>query len=186
MKLIPLSKTGPNKGKYFAMVDDEDYPKLIGFNYHIFPDDNNLYARRHIYNNGKKIGSSYMHYDITGKNGMDHHDKYGLNNQKYNLRDGSASQNAMNKRKAKNCSSKYKGVHLRKQKHKRKDGVIVIYTSWAVGIKKDGVQLFLGQYQNEEEAGWHYDIAALYFFGEFASFNFPERVKSYMDKYKKL
>jgi hypothetical protein len=170
MKLIELSKQGPSKGKYFAMVDDEDYERLSKYNYHLLPDENNLYARRSVYEDDIRK-YSMMHQDITGQKNTDHKNKNGLDNQRHNLRPSTTSQNAMNKRKQKNASSKYKGVSLAIKKRIRKDGSLYIYKSWKCGIKVNGIAIHLGSHKTEEHAAIAYNKACEKYFGEFCSPN---------------
>ena len=73
------------------------------------------------------------------------------------------SQNMMNRTKAEQTTSKYKGVHLNPKLNK-----------WAVEVKCEGKRINLGLFENEEEAARAYDAKALELFGEFAAINFPE------------
>ena len=87
MKKIPLSK---NK---FTLVDDESYELLMFFTWCV---DGNGYAVSETFST-KRIS---MHRFINGTPiGMqtDHIDGDKLNNQKYNLRNATKSQNALNK-----------------------------------------------------------------------------------------
>ena len=88
---------------------------------------------------------------------VDHIDHNGLNNQRSNLRNCTASQNRMNKI----CTSRsgYKGVSLN-------EGLI------QSRIKINGNTRHLGYFKTKELAAKAYDIAAKKYQGEFANLNF--------------
>jgi AP2 domain/HNH endonuclease len=92
---------------------------------------------------------------------VDHVNGNGLDNRKANLRQATAQEQAWNRKKQGNCSSKYKGVCW--SKHARK---------WVVHIKIDYQQVYLGYFKDEVEAALAYDEAARKNFGEFARTNF--------------
>jgi hypothetical protein len=156
MKFIPLTQ-----GK-FAKVDDEDYDWLMQWKWcavQVKPKCGELwYAGR--YPNIK------MHREIAARDGLpqvDHQDSDGLNNQRYNLRPCTSSQNHQNKRKTPNCSSQYKGVCAYGSKW-----VAYIYVT-VHGVYK---RLNLGYFTDEVEAAYKYDRAAIEHFGKFAKLNF--------------
>lgn len=121
MKLIPLSPNSKKiSGKYFAMVDDEDYEWLIKFTWSVQFDLNTIYAVRHTSRKLGKQKTIKMHREILGitnpKIKIDHIDHNGGNNQRSNLREATCSQNSMNKSCVKNSSSKYIGVYVLQRK----------------------------------------------------------------------
>lgn len=146
-KLIPLTQ-----GKY-AMVDNEDFDKLKDINW--------CYNNRYAKNN--KIGLMHRYIINTPIDSFtDHINQNGLDNRKSNLRLCNQSQNMANVKPIKNKSSKYKGVYWNKKEHK-----------WYVQIKnKKFGNIFLGVFDNEEEAGRAYDLKAIEIHGEFAVLNF--------------
>ena len=91
---------------------------------------------------------------------IDHEDHNKDNNDISNLRECSAMQNMMNRRKQVGCSSKYKGVCW--------DRVI---EKWRSGIKIAGKSTHLGLFTCEILAAISYNDAAVVAFGEFASLN---------------
>jgi hypothetical protein len=110
-----------------------------------------------------------MHRFILGatdrKVKVDHKDRDGLNNQRYNLRPSTNGQNNMNSSKRSDGnSSKYKGVCW----HKR-------YGKFQAGIKLNGRSKYLGMFTDELQAALAYDAAAREHFGEFALCNFPPK-----------
>ena len=91
---------------------------------------------------------------------IDHIDRDRFNNCITNLRFVTRSQNCMNRTKQSNSTSAYKGVswHIRDNK-------------WRASIKKDYVNIHLGNYTTEEEAARAYNRRALELFGEYAFLN---------------
>ncbi len=169
MKQISLSKTGKNKGLYFALVDDWNYDYLNQFSWHVVKHKDKRYARRITVD-----GFIYMHKEIMALKGngmIDHEDGNGLNCQEYNLRFSNYSQNNANKKSAKNSTSKYIGVHWFTRKKK-----------WKAQIQKDKKVICLGSYDDEEIAAMAYDKAAKEIHGEFANLNFKMKSLTNKDK----
>jgi hypothetical protein len=154
MKEIPLTQ-----GK-FALIDDEDFWDIIKYHWSAVEDKTRdvWYAVRQ-YN--KK--SVYMHrhiLGITNKLKTDHIDGNGLNNQKYNIRACTDSQNQMNVNKRIENSSKYKGVSYHKK-----------WNKWVANIRIHGKRIYLGGFISEIEAAQIYNQKALELFGNFAKIN---------------
>ena len=115
-KQIKLSQQGKNRGKYVALVDDEDFEGLNKYRWSAMPVGRTVYAVRNI--NGKMIT---MHAYLCGRDGfeVDHIDGDGLNNSRLNLRIATREQNARNRKII--AGRKYKGVQpIRSQKSKKK------------------------------------------------------------------
>lgn len=155
MKLLSLTK-----GK-IARVSDEDYASLNRYKW--TADERRIkgrvfwYARRN--ERGCKI---YMHQEVAASMGIagtriDHHDGDGLNNQRDNLRPATHQQNLQNKRKAANCTSRFKGVSWDKRR-----------STWRAYIVLDYRQKHLGYFTTEEAASAAYARAARRLFKEFA------------------
>ena len=94
---------------------------------------------------------------------VDHRDGAPLNNTRANLRLCTCSQNHANRRKFKNGTSIYKGVHLRKYSK---------IPRWYTVIKDNGILRNLGSFTDEQEAARAYDREALRLYGDFARLNF--------------
>lgn len=157
MKQIPLTK-----GK-FAIVDDEDYESLIGFNWK----DSRGYAVFRSYEGKKPNGITkwgktiMMHRIIINApegSDVDHINRNTLDNRKCNLRICTRSQNMGNQRAQEGKTSKYKGVYWDRK-------------WWRAAIQCNGIGKKLGYYTKEIDAAKAYNEAALKLFGEFARLN---------------
>jgi hypothetical protein len=118
--------------------------------------------RRTVYAFGKIDGkATYLHsllapdWDL-----VDHADGDGLNNCRYNLRDGSGFRNNANKRMLRSNTSGYKGVGWNERKGK-----------WVARIGVNRKPIHLGYFSTPEEAAHAYDEAAIRYFGEYAMTN---------------
>ncbi|KKN85747.1 hypothetical protein LCGC14_0275520 [marine sediment metagenome] len=161
MKEIPLTQG------FVSLVDDEDYEWLSLWKW---------YAAVSVQAGGpravrvapKADGGSghriiYMHrviLDAQPGEDVDHANHDTLDNQRKNIRRCTRSQNLMNSRKRLGCSSRYKGVYWHKRDRR-----------WLAQIQKEGKRYHLGCFSNERDAACAYDLAAVEYFGEFASPN---------------
>lgn len=157
MKQIPLTCG------LVALVDDEDYPMISQFKWHV-QQTRVLYAVR-------RFGETkqYMHRMILGltdrKDQVDHIDFDGLNNQKSNLRLSTPSQNQAHKIKQSRkggSDSRFKGV----TKYKK-----TFRNPWQARIIVDKKVIYLGRFTSELEAAKAYNTAAKIHFGSFAIVN---------------
>lgn len=161
-----------------VLVDDDDYDKLISFNwYAIYEPNGAFYAVRGFRNNGRKYIIS-MHRQILGLTHgdgkiVDHIDVNSANNCKSNLRICTNAENSRNKRKKKNCSSSYYGVYLYKQKYfnKTKNEWAATPPKWKAQICFNDKKIHIGHYKTEKEAALAYNKMAKELFGEFAPLN---------------
>jgi hypothetical protein len=152
----------------YTKVDPDVYYEKCRFRWFL-SDGKKSYPARTIKIGHRNIRKSFLHREIfkprKGKI-VDHRDKDPFNNLRSNLRQASYSQNAINRPKRKNTSSKYIGVNWNKNARK-----------WCASIrchpKGRSVVKHLGYFRDEIEAARAFDIAALKYHKDFANLNFP-------------
>ncbi len=154
MKLIKLSGAEDT----YTIVDDEDYGELSRWTwaYH-----KNGYAYRATSSWGKCL-KFFMHREIMnapeGKD-IDHINGDKLDNRKPNLRICTRSQNMANMRRSRGASQ-YKGVIWDNSRQR-----------WQARITVNYKGIYLGRFDSETEAARAYNVAALHYFGSYASLN---------------
>ncbi len=158
MKKIVLSQ------RRYALVDNSDFDYLNQWKWYAIKCNKSFYAVR---NSKWKNGKHYpikMHRLIMntpkGKQ-VDHKDGNGLNNQRSNLRNCTARQNSMNRRKHSNSSSKFKGVTK-------------VAGKWKARISFKNKLIHIGNFYTQEEAAKEYDKKAKELHKEFALLNFND------------
>ncbi len=151
----------------FTIVDPADYYRFNIFNWCPNEDGMNIYAVRLVSVPERNIRIVSLHREIMNHpKGLlvDHKNRDGLDNRRANLRVATKSQNTCNRRKKKNATSRYFGVHFDKR-----------HSLWAANIKCRGKRIWLGYFDNEIDAAKAYDAAAKKYHGEFARLNFPDK-----------
>ncbi len=151
-----------------ALVDDEDYDFLNQWKWNASKSkkDHTFYAKRIEYLPGglgkvrKTIPMHRLILGITSSNLVDHEDHNGLNNQRYNLREVTVSQNKMNVNSYKGSTSSYLGVSWDNEQKK-----------WISQIKVQGKRKYLGRFVDEKLAAEAYNKAAIVYHKEFANLN---------------
>ena len=153
MKEIPLTQG------MVAIVDDEDYERLNQFKWHC---DGHGYAKRVTSRKNIQRKWIFMQYEIIGHPEiglqLDHINRNPLDNRKKNLRICTVSQNQANSLIRSDNTSGRKGVSWSKQSNK-----------WVAGIRYHGKRIYIGLYDDLDQAATAYYNAALELFGEFAN-----------------
>jgi hypothetical protein len=157
MIIFILNKT---HGNLRLLVDDSDYPLIMGKPIHISKTiKGKFYAKiSHIdpYDAGKKF---LLHRILLGVTDslifVDHIDRNGLNNQRYNLRKSSNAQNLMNRGPSIKNKLGVKGVTMRRNR-------------FEVAIEANGKAIYGGSFATLKEASMRYNELANEHHGEFA------------------
>ena len=156
MKQIQLTR-----GK-FALVDDEDYDSLISMGKWTYQRCGYAVKFKNLGKfNGKQKNKMISMHRVINRTpegiGTDHIDGNKLNNQRFNLRTATSSQNNANK-PVKKHTSIYKGVHWFRK-------------AWKATIRTKSGRVHLGYFKNEHEAAIAYNNAAIEHHGAFAWIN---------------
>ena len=203
MKKIRLWKNRSEISDLFAIVDEEDYDKVIEVLgprakwYAHAPPGATHYAMR----GGRGLPS--MHRLVMGNpEGMcvDHINGDTLDNRKENLRICTMSENSMNRKLRNDSRSGFKGVYERPTPWKykyvsKKTGEVSIreympkkpfraYIADPNTPAKRKRHIRLGYHATAKEAAMAYDKKALEIHGEFARLNFPEKLEEYRKEVK--
>ena len=149
-------------GQVVLIIDDIDADLLKKCGASIHKSSTSLYARctRGIYN-GKMLHNVLM----NPKKGqqVDHINHNTLDNRRQNLRLCSVKQNCMNRRKRKNCTSKFKGVYKKVEVVKNKE-----YVYYQARLTVNGKDTSIGYFKSEIDAAKAYDAVCKKEHGEFA------------------
>jgi hypothetical protein len=162
MQTVPL---GGEKaaGRVARVSDGADYDLVALHNWYGAERGLAMYAATNITIAPGRTTVLYMHrLLLPGVAQVDHWDRDGLNNERWNLRGANDGQNHANQAKLRGASQ-FKGVywHTRGQK-------------WCAQISFEGRTRHLGLYADEVRAALAYDEAATEAWGPFARLNFPE------------
>jgi hypothetical protein len=152
-----------------TQVDDSDFNWLMRYKWYAYLGYGKIwYAER-----GKYICEKHytirIHREIFLINNIktsyeiDHIDGNGLNNQKYNLRAATRSQNSINRGLNSNNTSGFKGVYYYRTRMK-----------FRAMIGYQGERLHIGYFNDPIDAAVEYDRYAKRLFKEYAWLNFPE------------
>jgi len=160
MREIPLTQG------QVALIDDEDYELVSRYKWCAVysPHSKTYYAASAVRDRDTAARTRLMmHAVIMGSKSIDHADHNGLNNQRYNLRFATTSQNTANQRIRSDNTSGFKGVSLDRRNNR-----------WQSYIRINGSRMGLGSYPDPVDAAIAYDYAARELFSEFAFLNFPD------------
>lgn len=160
-------------GEFNVTIDEEDWPKVKEYKWHIQKHGNLFYVQHSIADySGSKVKKSVLILSrlvmgaTSKREKVDHINHDTLNNSKSNLRIVTSQQNNFNRMKFKKAASSYKGVHknITYDNGKR-------YEYWRSRIRIGGKLLSLGVYKVEKDAAIAYNKAAVKHFGDFACLN---------------
>ena len=157
MKRIPLYRRDGSIANY-TMVDDEDYESLSCHKWGAAYSKYTCYAVRHK-RSGSKNNAINMHREILllsreSRLVVDHVDRNGLNNQRYNIRACTRVQNSYNKIIARKSKTGFRGVYR-------------VGLGFQAAIRVSNAFVNLGFYKNPELAHAAYIKAAKEIHGEF-------------------
>jgi hypothetical protein len=150
-----------------AFVDDGDYSEVSRFSWQAQQIKNGWVVKRGIWDSKKKNNRSeslgvFLMRPPPGMR-VDHKDGNPFNNLRDNLRLCTKTQNDRSfRRKGSGKSSRFRGVSWHSQRR-----------CWRAVIESAGENIYLGIFDQEDDAGRAYDAAARQHFGEFAHLNFP-------------
>lgn len=158
-----------------AKVSPEDYDLVSGYKWHTAANGGGKIfyaARTKWFGDIKKNRTYYMHREIIKASPLDEVDHIngdGLDNRRENIRIAKHRENLQNQRLQTGRSSKYKGVYLDPGNNR----------TWIVQIRDRGTQRTIKGIENEDIAGFIYDLLALDRFKDFAKFNLPEAIEAW-------
>jgi len=153
-----------------ALASPEDRGQLEKYNWSAQFCDGNYYAARRSLGENGKTGLVLMHRQLLGlKKGElgDHADRNRLNNQRYNLRLATFSENGCNRtpsQKPRKLGTKI-GVYYLPRLNQS--------APWSARVVKHGISYYLGYFETETEAAIVRDEAAKRLHRKFAVLNFP-------------
>lgn len=165
MRSVPLH--GVKAAGRVALVDDGDFEMVSKHRWTVLEvvRDGHLITGPYALTRIPAIGGDrtvYMHQMIGGPGLNDHANRYGLDNQRQNLRPATGTQNAANRPPRRTSATGFKGVSRAATKGK-----------WTARIGANFDDRYLGTYSTPEDAARAYDAAARVAYGEFAYLNFP-------------
>ena len=171
MREVKLWKNRKELSDKVAIVDDEDYDRVMGaislrakWYAHSPPTSKKYYAM-----NGSRDISIHR-VVINAPKGMqvDHINGDPLDNRKENLRICTRSENCRNRKVRSNSRSGYKGVEIKSSGR---------FQAYIGNPNMKSRHIKLGTYDTPEEAARAYDKKAIQLHGEFANLNFPKDKK---------
>lgn len=156
-ELIIMSK---RYGRVVSMVDDEDYDRVVIYNWNVSEDKGNLYLTARQIDPNDKLKKVKIHqflmlpYDQKTYV-VDHKNRNTLDNTKSNLRLATLADNAKNRRPQSNKAIPFKGVSKS-------------YKTFTAEIMVNGIRFRVGKFKTPEEAALKYNELARIHHGEFA------------------
>jgi len=140
-----------------ALIDDEDFEKVSQYNWSLVTGRNTYYAEQK-----KRVKFRHLHRFIMNTPAdmqVDHKDGNGLNCQKYNMRNCTATENSQNQVHRKPNKTGYTGVHCRAK------------NKYYSCIRYKTILYHLGVFNTAEKAAVAYNTKAKELYGEYAKQN---------------
>jgi len=125
----------------YSFVDINDSDDVLQYSYRKYKSDRTWYA---ISNTGIAMHNIIMYDELDGLE-ADHEDRCGFNNRRKNLRPATRRQQNQNKSKKINASCKFYGVRK------------ISHGGYVTSMKINQNQIYLGYFQNEQDAAKMYD-----------------------------
>ena len=163
---------------YDVIIDDDDYERISKYSWHHCSKPTDTCRGAHYFRNDSKVGDppevgkfQSLHRYIMGcvkGDGkiVDHINGNTLDNRKSNLRICTPIENSKNMGKMRHNKAGYKGVSRTSTKNIR----------WQASICINGSSIHIGTYATKIEAAEAYDCVAIYYNGEYARLNFPDKI----------
>lgn len=155
--------TSKKYGNFNALVDDNDFDRVNQYRWYLFRDKYNDYAVGRLIVNRIKRKVLMHRFILNILDSLilcDHKDGNGLNNKRNNIRVATKLQNNRNVKTNNRNSTGYKGVHYNK-----------INKKFIARVASGTERLYLGSFDNKEDAARAYNEYALKHHGEFARLN---------------
>jgi hypothetical protein len=153
------------KGQPLAcVVDTADFPLVSMHTWSPSKSRKTFYAVRTLRINGKPTIIRMQNLIMVPASGqtIDHRDRNGLNNRRFNLRSATRRQQQQNQKLA---GRKFRGIGWNTENK-----------CWKAMIRINGKNTYIGLFDTPEDAARAYDATAKKHHDEFAALNFPEEV----------
>jgi hypothetical protein len=157
---------------FICIIDTSLYDSIKGFRWSAYKAirGKTYYAKTAVRKTDGQQTTLYMqNFVFPDAEEIDHKSGDGLDNRRENLRPATHSGNMANRKKIKNTSSRFIGVHWRNDVKK-----------FRAYISLNKKRIDVGHFDDEIEAAKKRDEKAREFFGEFAALNFPDAEGSYL------
>jgi hypothetical protein len=151
------------KSEKVVYFDAEDIEKVMKYSWSECPGRKTTYAQANI--GGRMVRMHRYLMDAPDGTEVDHQDRDGLNNRRYNLRIATSGENKMNSLYPTNGSSGLRGVTFQARNS---------INPWQARIGCEGKKIQIGSFPTIESAARAYDAKAIELYGEFATLNYPE------------
>jgi hypothetical protein len=173
VRIVPLY--GAKARGRFAFVSERDYALVMAYRWFVRERwrrgvlVEGPYAVAHTRRADGTRTMIFMHVLIMGVPGIDHRNRYPLDNTRWNLRKATSTENMHNRTATRGSTSDYVGVSWDRRDQR-----------WHGRIRGHGTH-WSGYFAVEEDAARARDAAACELHGAFVRFNFPEEHRQCVD-----